>query len=489
MELLMLSSELIDTNILLNESRHMIIPTVLIPFTMLSVGLSVVASFIAARFGYKLNTEGPKQLLEVLFKPRVILLSIVLNLVIWFGYNQYEYYKYLPVSISKLESESETNAQESMRSYTQWSERPSVYDKNVINRKINNLEIKEIWAHQMPKGSFRSGALSGGSYFLGSNDGYIYELDIKSGNELRKFFIGTRVTPGPMIFNNHIYAGEGEHKTHHARVYSFDLKTGKYKNSFETKGHTEGQPIVKSYNGIDQLFIVAGKDGLYALDPISLKKRWHRNSGHSDAAVTVSGRSVFLGTGREKGDSKKIKAFALSYDFKSGNTLWKRELAASSWMPPVLVGSDVCFIMGEIYFKSDLGGVSCFNQVSGRPSATFNTADPVTGIPLVIGKNIYIGDVTGKLCKLSTEDKIVKWCRETGSKGFSFSSPTYDPYRGVIAFATRSKGVFVINPETGVIIKSWMPKDWKNTFASVAVTKGAWLVVDFSGKVRKLSIQ
>ena len=68
-----------------NELVPMILPTVMIPLTLVSVGISVVATFIAALFGIELKMEGPKKLLEVLLKPKILVSALALNSLIFGG--------------------------------------------------------------------------------------------------------------------------------------------------------------------------------------------------------------------------------------------------------------------------------------------------------------------------------------------------------------------------------------------------------------------
>ena len=67
------------------ELVPMILPTVMIPFTLVSVGLSIFATFIAGLFGIQLKLEGPRKLLEVLLKPKVLLTALALNVLILGG--------------------------------------------------------------------------------------------------------------------------------------------------------------------------------------------------------------------------------------------------------------------------------------------------------------------------------------------------------------------------------------------------------------------
>ena len=68
--------ELIYSN-MIEQVHPLIVPTVLIPLTLVSMGISVIATFIAGLFGVKLKAEGPKRLLELLFKPKILISDFV----------------------------------------------------------------------------------------------------------------------------------------------------------------------------------------------------------------------------------------------------------------------------------------------------------------------------------------------------------------------------------------------------------------------------
>jgi outer membrane protein assembly factor BamB len=465
-----------------------IVPTVLIPFALVSVWASIIATFLAGLFGITLRTEGPKRLLEFLLTPRILLSAMLVNTIVAVGFVSYRHIQNRPAMLMAIKNANATNAASTL-SYNDHLGSATVFANKVTPEvsKISGLE--SVWTVKLPEGAFREAAMSGDALFYGTDDGRVYELDAVNGIIRRSFFIGTPVSPSPLIWNGFLYLGEGTHYTHYARIYKFDLASGKFLGSFATKGHTEGQPKVgyKS-NGDPIMFAVAGSDGLYAFDPLSMNQLWHVNDGHIDAEVLIEDGVVYAGTGREKGNAQLYKSFAAAYDIDSGTTLWKRELTGSSWMSPVLFEDQVCFITGEIYFKTDLGGLSCFAKATGTPTFDQRFLSPIVSTPLRIGDHIYLADLYGKLCSIHMPSRQIAWCHETNAQKESISSIQYDPYRNVLLYPSRDNGLFVLNPATGEELLHWQPEnpEWTKTYAGVNVTASYWYTIDMKGHVRAL---
>ena len=473
------------------EYTPLIIPTVLIPFTMISVGISVVATFIAGLFGVKLKWEGPKQLLEVLMKPRVLFTALILNAVgygIYYGYN---YVDSMPAFMRTIKK-NHIPIKAPQQTYKNTPFRAN-FSKESQAKTKEFSKVEQVWKINLSKGSFRGAHINGSSFFLGSDDGNIYELSIESGKIFRKFFVGNTVTPGSIIWDGKLYNGEGVHSTHHARVYKYDLATGSTETFYNTKGHTEGQTIIGSYKGKDMLIVVAGSDGIHAVDLKTMEKVWRNDPGHMDAAARVENGIVYVGTGREKGDRKKYKTYAVAYDFLTGKEIWKNETPASCWMEPAITKDYVCFVMGEVYFKTDLGGVSCYNKKTGEPEFSILNKAPLLGIPFVLGDDIIFSDSKGKVCRIDSKKRKKSWCFESKAKGFNMTSVSYDKKNNTLAFTTRSEGVFFLNPKTGKKIAHFNPSkdqgEWLKTYASASATPTGWITVDIKGTVRKLVLK
>lgn len=474
-----------------NEIVPMILPTVMIPLTLASVGVSVVASFIAALFGIELKLEGPKKLLEVLLKPRVLASAFALNALVLGGMWSWRWWNNYPRLISTIEGESHSRA---VMSDTFYKNVPTVETTFVSAKDSSSalMSLGQIWKVDTGKGTFRSPVITNGRVFSGNDAGVVKEVDLETGREIRSFYIGTPVSSELTIWNQSLYFGEGVHDTHHARIYRFDLASGKYTGSYQTRGHTEAQAVIGTYKGESTLFGVAGADGLHAIDPITMEAKWKLNIGHMDAGVLVDEKTgiVFFGTGREKDDDKKNKSYAAAVHFKTGELLWQRELAASSWMRPVFVGTDVCYISGEIYFPSKRGHISCFNQSSGEPTISHNTTDPLISTPKVLDDSILYASLGGRVCRFSLKSKTDSWCFEAKGSSSSFAGASYDPRGHVVLYPSKTEGLYVIDAKSGALIKQWKPGEsegkWLKTYADVAVSGDYWIIADDVGSIRAL---
>ncbi|MGZ3809666.1 MAG: hypothetical protein ACXVCE_16410, partial [Bacteriovorax sp.] len=144
-----------------------IIPTVLIPLTGLTVVLTSIASVIAGWFGIKLNTEGPKQLLEVLLTKKVLIGAVVLNFALMGLYRAAIFIKTLPSPIITLKYQSSINAVSSSETYENSPGRIHSYSlpEKIDNQRANFFSLKEVWAQKIKKGAFRSGVISNHSIF------------------------------------------------------------------------------------------------------------------------------------------------------------------------------------------------------------------------------------------------------------------------------------------------------------------------------------
>jgi outer membrane protein assembly factor BamB len=474
-----------------NELVPMIIPTVMIPLTLVSVGFSVVATFIAGLFGIQLKLEGPKKLLEVLMKPKVLASAFALNALVFGGMYCWRWWVNYPRLITTIESEAKNRARKSDVLYDDVLTVPVLYTSNKFQADVPE-SLEQVWRVHTGKGSFRAAVVTNGRVFSGNDFGIIRELELTTGKEIRSFYIGTAASAELTIWNNSIYTGEGLHDTHHARVYRFDLGTGNFQGSYQTLGHTEAQAVMGSFEGENTLFAVGGVDGLHAIDPLSMKGKWKVNLGHMDAGILVDRGTVFIGTGREKNDDKKNRCFAAALEFKTGKILWQRELAASSWMRPIVIGENVCYVAGEIYFPTQRGHITCFDRKSGEHTIAMNTTQPLASTPKVLDNSILYTSVHGLVCRLDLESKRTLWCFDAKLKdSSSLAGASYDPKGNVVIYPSMTNGLFVLDPNDGKVLLHWKPTkkqgEWKKTYADVTVAGDYWIVSDDDGSVRALS--
>jgi len=146
----------------------------MIPLTLVSVGFSVVATFIAGLFGVQLKLEGPRKLLEVLLNPKVLASAFVLNALIFGGVYGWRWWSNYPRLINTIESESQLRAQGSDIPY---SDVPTVHVSfsSLKTQPEIPLELEQVWRTQTGKGFFRGALVTDGRVFIGNTDGILRE--------------------------------------------------------------------------------------------------------------------------------------------------------------------------------------------------------------------------------------------------------------------------------------------------------------------------
>lgn len=466
-------------------NHPLIIPTVVIPFAFLLTGLSALATFIAGLFGIRLKAEGPKKLLEVLLKPRVLAVGLISNLAILAAVKGYYYWKNAPVMLWRIESKQHEVARASSLIYPD-----SDHSAVIPSRPFAKGAVEVVWTKKLDSGSFRGAVISGSRGFVGTDGGWTYETDLSTGETVRQFFSGTAVSALVTVFDGALFVGEGTHDTHHARVYKFDLASGQLAKTFTSEGHIEGEAVAVHSKSGASLMVPTGAGGLLVLDPKTLTAQWQAKDGHVDsAAISIDGR-VFSGTGIEKERLQVAKGQAIAYELATGKKLWQRELPASSWMKPIAWKDRICFVFGEVYFASALGGVNCFLQKDGQPDVAYNNAAPIAAAPILMGDDLILSDLNGKVCRVSLADGRARWCRETGAAKRAFANAVLDAANSVLLYPSDQEGLLVLEPDSGVILSKWKAEGqtspWFKTLAPVAVLSDGWLTVDMNGVMRKL---
>lgn len=467
------------------EFHPLIIPTIVIPFTALLAALSALATLIAALFGIQLKAEGPKKLLEVLLKPKILLSALLLNLLLIGGVTGYRYIKNFPVPLFLIEKRHTALSDHSTRTYSN-TPTQRLFDRPTLSPQPGKLTLQ--WTTDLQSGSFRGLVVSKQSGFIGTNQGLVQEVDLQNGSLLRSFYVGTAISAAPVIFDQFLYVGEGQHDTHHARIYQFSLKTGILEKTFQSKGHIEASSEF-SADGTLMIF-PSGSGGITALEVPSLRPLWHARHGHVDGAALIDKDLVFSGSGVEKERlvASKVKAFA--YDLQTGRPRWQRQLPASSWMKPIPWHDQVCFIFGEVYFSSDLGGLACFQKKNGEPGTTYLHDTPIVSEVTRLGDDVIFADLNGQICRISLQDGRRHWCRQTGPASRALGHAVYDEAHGTLGYASQSEGFFVLDPATGSILAHWNEtsekKPWGKVYAPPTPTEDGWIVVNMKGVMRKL---
>ncbi|ABC32171.1 FOG: WD40-like repeat [Hahella chejuensis KCTC 2396] len=451
-----------SSNTLSEGYQYAIVPTVLLPLAFLGTALSVVATFIAGMFGVKLKAEGPKKLLELLLKPKVLLAAVALNLAIYGGYLGVDYVKNGPVpqTVQKLANSDTTYHQKAMQG------------------------DRALWKQSLEgEGIFARGTIVNGELFFGTNEGYLYVADADTGALKNKLFFGKFLSPSPTLYKGFLYFGEGLHQSHSMGVYKFDPEKKQVVSHFRTNGHTEIFPVFTNSDGKDYLLQTAGEDGLYAINPDTMEKIWQFKGGHMDGFALVQGDYVYIGSGIPREGFSINRPFAYKLNLKDGSIVWKKELPLSAWYGPVQVQDDVCFIQGEIHIDTHVGGLSCFTQAGERAhSLVINY--PVVGKPIVKNDTIYFNDYYGNLYAWDAINNKLKWEIESEIKKGAYSSLQFYNEKEII-YAKRTGGVLIINMESGEVRENIDFAQDELIYADPLVKEDAFYLFGMKGSIFK----
>ena len=192
---------------------------------------------------------------------------------------------------------------------------------------------------------------------------------------------GTFSSSSPTVANGIIYIGSDN-----GFLYAIDVKTGSQKwryDLYPTKTDfrdVKGNPVV--IDGIVYALSTNSNGSCVALDAVTGVKKWSINKafGNIDASPTVYNGVVYFYLG-----SKQITAF----DAKTGNKLWENNNFAVDKSPMVI--NDI------IYFSDDNGKIIALDALKGITKTSLSTTE-VTDIPLlVLGESIFVAkDNTAK---------------------------------------------------------------------------------------------
>ncbi|MFA4838065.1 MAG: PQQ-binding-like beta-propeller repeat protein [Candidatus Neomarinimicrobiota bacterium] len=197
---------------------------------------------------------------------------------------------------------------------------PTVADGKVIIgsgdgvvRAISLKTGKEVWRFQTGDPVFSSAAVSGNITVVGSTDSSIYCLNTSTGKLNWKVRTNAPAVAVPVIFQDVVYIGSSD-----GIFRAIDLKTGEIKWKFsDVVGFVETQPLVH-----EERVIFGAWDGcLYALNSQTGKLEWKWQDGrpgvlYSPAACipVASGDKVYIAA---------PDRFLSCIEAKTGKTIWR----------------------------------------------------------------------------------------------------------------------------------------------------------------------
>lgn len=264
-------------------------------------------------------------------------------------------------------------------------------------------EGHQVWSFSGAGGQYvEGGAAAGDTFVIGNSDGYVYALNLHTGDLRWKFRTGHRVWATPLIVGETVYIGSMDR-----HLYALRLTDGALLWDFAGGGAFASQPTLHE----GTLYIGAFDDRLYAIDAQSGALRW-----------TFAGENWFWG---------KVAVFA--------DTLYAAD------------------VNGNVYAVAAADGRERWRQalLDDRKRKALVRA----GVALSAdGAILFVGSRNGTLYALSTADGRVIWT--SPSDGQLFSDPVvagdvvyypilYGSERVRALAADNGRKIWAYSPESG----------------------------------------
>ena len=310
---------------------------------------------------------------------------------------------------------------------------------------------------------FSSPAVANNIGYIGSEDGYLYAVDIAGGREKWKFKTNGAVHSSPTVYNNAVYFG-----SYDGYYYAVDAATGKEKWKFKTGGEKHvgakglwtmqpanlymedlydfflSSPVVNT-NDQEPIVYFGSSDGnLYAVNAATGSLKWKfASSGIIHTSPALYKGMIYFGswdtylyaldakTGKEIWKFKTndqpnyhllegIQASPTIYDGKvyfgardanfysldatTGALVWKY-FADNSWILTTAAAKDSVVFIGT----SDSYLFLALDARTGKENYRFAAKGYLYSSPVVAGNVAYFGDFTGRLYGVDLRSKGKIW--------------------------------------------------------------------------------
>jgi outer membrane protein assembly factor BamB len=253
------------------------------------------------------------------------------------------------------------------------------------------------------------------------------------------------------IVDGRVYIGSGE-----GRVYSLDLKTGdEYWNY--TTGSVHGQSCSPAvYN--DKVYI--GNDfmpQLWCLNATTGKRIWNFTIGGGmmrgiySSPAAVDGR-IYFGTDKWNDDNDKVYCLPENDPNGDGNitsneVIWSTDMPDKVWSSPTVVGGKVYIGAGDAN-NDGTNKFYCLNANNGTINWTYpstgNLIDVLTA-PAVVDGKVYFGAKDQNVYALWAENATKIWNFTTGDRIYSSPAVAY----GRVFIGSDDNKLYCLNETNG----------------------------------------
>ena len=317
------------------------------------------------------------------------------------------------------------------------------------------------WRHLTEGWVVNAPTVADGVAYVGSDDRYVYALDVMSGGVVWRFETGDVIRSSPTVNAGVVYVGSNDN-----HVYALDAGSGALRWKRDTGAWVQYSPVVSG--GL--VYVGAMADGGYrvhALDAMTGEEAWV--AGVTYPSGTAFTAAVAGGKLYARGDSGEFHTL----DASTGELLWSFSAGMGAESPPTVIG-------GVVYLTS-VNTANALDEATGELVWSYGTERfPARDFPAVVSKGAYY---------FSPDDFIYSLDVATGEPLWSYQADapinsTPVAADGVVYASSESGRFYALDAATGGLIWSQGPAEW--ALQSPTVVDGVLYAESSDGLLRAL---
>lgn len=232
-------------------------------------------------------------------------------------------------------------------------------------------------------------AIAAGILYVGSGDGSLYALDVRSGEPVWRFEAEGPIASSPAVSGATVYVGSDD-----GSLYALDAKDGEPRWRLATDGAVSSSPVV-----VDDVVYVGSADGaLYAVDATSGELRWQLPLGTAVLAPPAVASGVVYAAS---------DGVLFAVDAAAGFLVWQTGAEALTTGPAV--------VGGTVYAGDANGMLHLLDASTGADLGRLDVGGgAITSAPSIEGDVAYVAGDDGTVVAVDTTSGDVLWDVRTG---------------------------------------------------------------------------
>lgn len=288
----------------------------------------------------------------------------------------------------------------------------SMYGYDMFNRGHNTASagppapVEATWTFDTGGAVRSSPAVARGIVYVGSDDGFVYALSARTGEELWRFETGDRVRSSPTIeansraslFDDVVAVGSDD-----GSMYLLDAVSGDELYTLDTDGPVTSAPLI--------LYTVHGDWEVGCGSADGHTYWWVPDFQHGLLNVVDAEAPVHAPVTRSPATDEDTW-----YRANDDGTLLKYARSRPAWRFEAddAIRTAIALTGGAVYVGSRDGHVYSIAKPSGEQRWAFETGGAVDSSPAIADGTLYVGSADGHIYALATGTGDVEWAFETG---------------------------------------------------------------------------